>query len=223
MSYIFSYELQPSDTKKCMWMLQHRTFYITAALNPTTMTSRKKAQGKSRRAAKAQSMMDGSSGSISSSSGSFFDISLPSSRSGILSDGILSDNDNFSRDNDFFSSSSGSISSMNSGSSSSTSSISIDSGSIGSISSSSGSLDDLEEFPIFDINTHRLLNDMNNDMNDLEELLFLRDTTNKRKKDRWNHQRMVWDYHVDQLLHEGLFENEYRMSFKAYDTLSNGN
>ena len=37
--------------------------------------------------------------------------------------------------------------------------------------------------------------------------------------DRWNHQRMDWDSHVEQLDHEGRFDREYRMSVPAHGNL----
>lgn len=39
------------------------------------------------------------------------------------------------------------------------------------------------------------------------------------RSDRWNHCRVQWEDHVEQLLHEGNFEREYRMSTYAYDRL----
>ncbi len=177
-----------------------------------TMTSSKKARGRSRRAAKALATMESSSRSrsrSSSSSSSSFD-SITSSRGGILSDGILSDSDNFSINTDLF------VGSSSSGSGSGSSCfIDSSSSSMGSFGSSS---DNLEEFPIFDINTHRLLNDVDIDTNDLEDLMVMSNAINVRK-DRWEHQRMIWDDHVKQLMHEGMFENEYRMSYEAYETL----
>lgn len=150
----------------------------------------------------------------SSSSSSSMD-SIRSSRSGILSDGILSGRDNFTINTNISSNSSGgSLSSGSlSGSSLSGGSMSISSDS--SISSSCSSYD-FEELPIFDINTHRLLNDMDDkDTNDLEDLMVIGDAINGKRKERWNHQRMIWDEHIQQLMHEEAFENEYRTAFCA--------
>lgn len=36
---------------------------------------------------------------------------------------------------------------------------------------------------------------------------------------RWNHDRLDWDGHVQQLVHEGIFNNEYRMSLPAFEHL----
>ena len=39
------------------------------------------------------------------------------------------------------------------------------------------------------------------------------------RKSRWKHIRLNWNYHVSQLLHEGYFENEYRMSHDTWNKL----
>ena len=36
---------------------------------------------------------------------------------------------------------------------------------------------------------------------------------------RWEHRRINWENHVDQLMHECKFANEYRMSFSAFEHL----
>ena len=38
-------------------------------------------------------------------------------------------------------------------------------------------------------------------------------------KKRWKHIRQNWNLHVAQLVHEGYFKNEYRMSFNAWNRL----
>ena len=41
------------------------------------------------------------------------------------------------------------------------------------------------------------------------------------KKKRWKHVRINWNYHVNQLLHEGYFQNEYRMTYDSWKKLYN--
>lgn len=36
------------------------------------------------------------------------------------------------------------------------------------------------------------------------------------RNDRLDHQRMQWQQHASQLMHEGLFKNEYTMSYDAH-------
>ena len=43
--------------------------------------------------------------------------------------------------------------------------------------------------------------------------------TSKKIKQRWSHTRQNWNLHVAQLVHEGYFKNEYRMSFNAWNRL----
>ena len=42
------------------------------------------------------------------------------------------------------------------------------------------------------------------------------DEGNGRRKRKWQHTRLSWDRHVDQLHHECLFERTYRMSHTAF-------
>ena len=41
----------------------------------------------------------------------------------------------------------------------------------------------------------------------------------RRYKKKWKHIRLQWTYHVTQLLHEGFFKQEYRMSYDAWNKL----
>ena len=56
-----------------------------------------------------------------------------------------------------------------------------------------------------------LLDDDNNGILDDDEI-----DTEARKKIRWKHLRLEWSYHVSQLLHEGYFKDEYRMSYETW-------
>ena len=42
----------------------------------------------------------------------------------------------------------------------------------------------------------------------------------QRRKPNWQHSRIDWKAHVDQLLHESLFQRTYRMSLKAFEKLT---
>jgi hypothetical protein len=61
--------------------------------------------------------------------------------------------------------------------------------------------------------------DATNDISDLEDLLFLQRSVFNFRNDRWDHKRMSWDNHVDQLEHEGLFSNEYLMTRPTQEKL----
>ena len=50
----------------------------------------------------------------------------------------------------------------------------------------------------------------------LRELSYFQDVTAEVRGHRWNHGRMCWDDHVEQLVHEGMFNTEYRMSLPAH-------
>ena len=41
----------------------------------------------------------------------------------------------------------------------------------------------------------------------------------KQIKKRWVHLRNNWNYHIAQLVHEGYFQNEYRMNFQTFEKL----
>jgi hypothetical protein len=50
----------------------------------------------------------------------------------------------------------------------------------------------------------------------LEELTTMQQLSDSLRKERLDHQRMSWEDHANQLLHEGLFVNEYTMSYAAH-------
>jgi hypothetical protein len=56
-------------------------------------------------------------------------------------------------------------------------------------------------------------------MDDMSLLHWLLLVSEHPPRDRWNHCRVEWDMHVEQLLHEGRFEREYRMSLSAHEQL----
>eukprot|EP00804_Cyclotella_cryptica_P023744 CCRYP_011132-RA/>CCRYP_011132-RA protein AED:0.33 eAED:-0.31 QI:0/0/0/0.5/1/1/2/0/240 len=64
-----------------------------------------------------------------------------------------------------------------------------------------------------------LLDDAANDLQDLQDLQFLQDTTSTWRGDRWDHKRLNWDSHVEQLQHEGSFGNEYCMTLSTHGKL----
>jgi hypothetical protein len=64
-----------------------------------------------------------------------------------------------------------------------------------------------------------LLDDEANDLRDLQDLQFLQDTTSTWRSDRWDHKRLNWNSHVEQLQHEGSFGNEYCMTLPTYGKL----
>ena len=53
----------------------------------------------------------------------------------------------------------------------------------------------------------------------LLDLQFLHSAASNMRKGRWDHERMDWDSHVRQLLHEGKFGNEHLMSVSTHDKL----
>ena len=56
----------------------------------------------------------------------------------------------------------------------------------------------------------------------LQAAAILQQSTNEgcgRRKRKWQHTRIAWDRHVDQLHHECLFERTYRMSHTAFTKL----
>jgi hypothetical protein len=57
------------------------------------------------------------------------------------------------------------------------------------------------------------------DVQDLEDLAFLQRSTSRMRSERWGHERLDWSTHVEQLLHEGKFNNEYLMSPQAHAKL----
>ena len=62
--------------------------------------------------------------------------------------------------------------------------------------------------------------DLMNIIGDDDDDLFGIEINNKKKiKDRWIHIRQSWCNHVAKLIHEGYFQNEYRMSFNSWNKL----
>ena len=60
---------------------------------------------------------------------------------------------------------------------------------------------------------------MQQDISDMDDLLFLHNAISKIRNERWDHQRLNWEEHVIQLQHEGKFNNEYRMSLPTHGKL----
>ena len=63
--------------------------------------------------------------------------------------------------------------------------------------------------PIFDIKAHEAGG------RDIADLAYLSTLSNVRKE-RWQHQRLVWENHLQLIFHEETFNNEYRMSYGAF-------
>ncbi len=64
------------------------------------------------------------------------------------------------------------------------------------------------------------VNEAEREMEDLFLLQWLAAVAeNPPRGARWNHCRLEWDEHVEQLVHEGKFEREYRMSPSAHERL----
>jgi hypothetical protein len=57
------------------------------------------------------------------------------------------------------------------------------------------------------------------DLQAVDDMMFLQDISDNMRGDRWDHKRLCWDGHVDQLMHEGKFKTEYRMSLTAHTEL----
>jgi hypothetical protein len=53
----------------------------------------------------------------------------------------------------------------------------------------------------------------------LEQLTTMQQWSDSLRKARLDHSRMSWHHHANQLLHEGLFVNEYTMSFVSHKDL----
>ena len=51
----------------------------------------------------------------------------------------------------------------------------------------------------------------------LKQLLLPEEADGRKKK--WRHNRLNWSQHVQQLQHEGLFKQTYRMSLKSFNKL----
>lgn len=57
------------------------------------------------------------------------------------------------------------------------------------------------------------------DIQDVDDLLFLQRITAQMRNDRWHHERLDWPKHVAKLVHEGSFVNEYTMSIPTHGKL----
>ncbi|KAL7456503.1 hypothetical protein ACHAWC_008001 [Mediolabrus comicus] len=66
--------------------------------------------------------------------------------------------------------------------------------------------------PIFDIKAHEAGG------RDIADLAYLSTLSNARKE-RWQHERLVWENHLELVFHEDTFSNEYRMSYAAFNVL----
>ena len=66
--------------------------------------------------------------------------------------------------------------------------------------------------PIFDIKAHEA---GRRDLSDLAYLSMLSDV----RKERWQHERLEWENHLQLIFHEDTFNNEYRMSYNAFNEL----
>ena len=66
--------------------------------------------------------------------------------------------------------------------------------------------------PLFDIRAHEA------GRRDLSDLAYLSTLSNIRKE-RWQHERLEWEKHLRLLFHEETFNNEYRMSYNAFNKL----
>jgi len=56
-------------------------------------------------------------------------------------------------------------------------------------------------------------------LDNFQDLHFLQQSTFQIKNDNWTHKQLNWNDHVEQLLHEGSFENEYLMSLHSHEKL----
>jgi hypothetical protein len=61
--------------------------------------------------------------------------------------------------------------------------------------------------------------DVTNDMRDLQNLQLLQGTVREWRGERWDHERMDWLSHVEQLQHTGSFANEYCMTLPTHGKL----
>ncbi len=69
------------------------------------------------------------------------------------------------------------------------------------------------------LNVPPAVNDSLFELDDFQDLHFLQQSTLQFKNDNWRHKRLNWNEHVEQLLHEGTFENEYLMSLRSHRKL----
>jgi hypothetical protein len=63
------------------------------------------------------------------------------------------------------------------------------------------------------------VNDSLLELENFQDLRFLQQSTFQFKNDNWRHKRLNWNDHVEQLLHEGSFENEYLISLHSHGKL----
>lgn len=79
-------------------------------------------------------------------------------------------------------------------------------------SASSTEDDGAQLLPLFDIKAHKA------GRRDLSDLAFLSRLSDVQKE-RWQHERLAWDRHLELVFHEETFNNEYRMSYDAFNKL----
>ena len=67
---------------------------------------------------------------------------------------------------------------------------------------------------------NRSVDEVNREMDDIFLLQWMATVAaNPPRRWRWHHNRLDWNAHVKQLIHEGRFANEYRMSPSALSNL----
>ena len=54
------------------------------------------------------------------------------------------------------------------------------------------------------------------DLQVLDDLAFMQDSMAGLRNNRWDHSRLLWDDHVEQLMHEDRFGREYRMPYAGF-------
>ena len=69
------------------------------------------------------------------------------------------------------------------------------------------------------LNVPPAVNDSLFELDNFQDLHFLQQSTFQFKNDNWRHKRLNWNDHVEQLLHEGSFKNEYLMSLRSHGKL----
>jgi len=57
------------------------------------------------------------------------------------------------------------------------------------------------------------------DLRDLEDIQLLQESAFEVRNNRWDHSRLDWNGHIEQLFHEDKFVNEYTMSYPAHGKL----
>jgi len=57
------------------------------------------------------------------------------------------------------------------------------------------------------------------DLRALNDLMLVYDVNANIRGDPWDHDRLIWTHHVEKLVHENRFHQEYRMSLSAHTEL----